>query len=591
MDRITGGERVGNNLFHSFEEFSIPTGAEAIFENAADIENIFTIITGSDASFIDGLLKTQGEANFFLLNPNGIVFGDSARLDVGRSFTATTANSIVFADGTKFGVNDSNQKPLLTINQPVGLEFWRDNGSITVNGSGHRITSDRAFFPIEFTNSVPNGLWVNNNQTLALIGNEINFNGGVIATEGSQTYLISADSGKVGINQGGNKVTFLTDEVNSYQDINLNQQSLIYANGQQIETISLIGNNINFTEASFLLVQNRSDFTGGSINIKAAESLNLLSNSSGRELFSNIRSETFSNESGTSINVSANNLLLKNGGRIQASPLGNGKAGNISIDVSNNSELNLGFVNVLTRGKGNAGNISFSTSQLRLQNPGVITASTLGEGNGGQITINADFIEILGGTTLDTSNITTSSFGTGDAGIITINTGQLILRDRGEITSSSFGTGDAGNLTINASESIEIIGANQLGNSRLTTIVQAANDSTRKIFGLPEVPTGNAGNININTPILNVGQNGSISAENLEIGDGGTLTISADNLKLDESANITAAAESGIGGSITLNTDNFNISNDSQITTTAAGDENGGNITINTSNLNAKQNN
>ena len=70
MDQITGGERVGNNLFHSFEEFSIPTEAEAIFENAEDIENIFTRITGSDASFIDGLLKTQGEANFFLLNPN-----------------------------------------------------------------------------------------------------------------------------------------------------------------------------------------------------------------------------------------------------------------------------------------------------------------------------------------------------------------------------------------------------------------------------------------------------------------------------------------------------------------------------------------
>ncbi len=32
MRKITGGERVGNNLFHSFEEFSIPAGTEAIFE-------------------------------------------------------------------------------------------------------------------------------------------------------------------------------------------------------------------------------------------------------------------------------------------------------------------------------------------------------------------------------------------------------------------------------------------------------------------------------------------------------------------------------------------------------------------------------
>ncbi len=168
MDRITGGERVGNNLFHSFEEFSIPTGAEAIFENAEDIENIFTRITGSDVSFIDGLFKTQGGANFFLLNPNGIVFGENARLDVGGSFTASTADSVVFADGNRFAVNDPNQKPLLTINQPIGLAFWRDNGSITVNGSGNQITNDDPQTPIEF-GQTPNGLSVNNGRTLALV--------------------------------------------------------------------------------------------------------------------------------------------------------------------------------------------------------------------------------------------------------------------------------------------------------------------------------------------------------------------------------------------------------------------------------------
>ena len=58
MDKITGGERVGNNLFHSFEKFSIKEGMEAIFENALDIENIFTRITGSEISLIEGLLKT-----------------------------------------------------------------------------------------------------------------------------------------------------------------------------------------------------------------------------------------------------------------------------------------------------------------------------------------------------------------------------------------------------------------------------------------------------------------------------------------------------------------------------------------------------
>ena len=102
MRKITGGERVGKNLFHSFEKFSIPEGIEAIFKNAVDIENIFTRVTGSEISFIDGLLQTAGGANLFLLNPNGIVFGENAVIDVGGSFIATTANSVEFADGTSF---------------------------------------------------------------------------------------------------------------------------------------------------------------------------------------------------------------------------------------------------------------------------------------------------------------------------------------------------------------------------------------------------------------------------------------------------------------------------------------------------------
>jgi large exoprotein involved in heme utilization and adhesion len=49
---IEGGTRQGNNLFHSFREFSVPTGGSASFNNAADIRNILTRVTG----VIEGLL-------------------------------------------------------------------------------------------------------------------------------------------------------------------------------------------------------------------------------------------------------------------------------------------------------------------------------------------------------------------------------------------------------------------------------------------------------------------------------------------------------------------------------------------------------
>ncbi|MEO0012664.1 MAG: hypothetical protein RLZZ535_1053, partial [Cyanobacteriota bacterium] len=66
---ITGGETRGDNLFHSFQDFSVPTGNEASFLNANDISNIFSRVTGGDISNIYGLISANGSANLFLINP------------------------------------------------------------------------------------------------------------------------------------------------------------------------------------------------------------------------------------------------------------------------------------------------------------------------------------------------------------------------------------------------------------------------------------------------------------------------------------------------------------------------------------------
>ena len=139
VSEITGGEQAGSNLFHSFRDFSVPTGNEAFFNNAVDIDNILSRITGGNISSIDGLIRANGSANLFLINPAGIVFGNNARLDIGGSFFGSSATGLLFDDGTEFSAVE-NAPPVLTINAPIGLNLRNATGNIEHTGN---LQSDR----------------------------------------------------------------------------------------------------------------------------------------------------------------------------------------------------------------------------------------------------------------------------------------------------------------------------------------------------------------------------------------------------------------------------------------------------------------
>ena len=596
---INGGERAGNNLFHSFEEFSIPEGMEAVFENATDIENIFTRITGEEASAIDGILKTQGDANFFLINPNGIVFGKNARLDVGGSFIATTANSIQFEGDTEFAASDSAQKPIITIDRPIGLGFGSNPGAIEVNGNGNQIINDSSFLPIEFSQT-PTGISVPSDKTLALVGNEINLNGGVITTKGGQVYLVSIESGSVGINQTESRLDLVNNNTIKYRNINLNQQSLIDASNEFGGTISLTGENVNLKDASFLLAQNQDNLLGGSLEVKALESLTLSGNSIDGEIASTIRTETLSTGSGGNIDISASQLKLRDSGRIQTATFGESKNGKIDIQTSDAIELNSGIISSITRGEANAGNMQLSTSKLKITDKGVLTAATLGTGNGGEIIINADSIDVVENpqntSQTDRTNISASSFDVGNAGNITINTQRLQIIDGASLSSSSFNVGNAGNIIINASELIKVSGINQNfqsssnPESTIRTAVQLPTSQRQRASESPLVQTGNSGNLTLNTRSLNVSEQATITVENEGSGKAGTLFIDANKISLDTFGSISATSASGTGGNIQIDTEQLQLDNESSITATAENDGDGGNININTTSLLAKKN-
>ena len=80
------GEQAGPNLFHSFEQFSIGTDEVATFTGPESVENVVSRVTGGEVSSIDGTLRsTIPNADVYLLNPAGLVFGPNGRLDVGGS--------------------------------------------------------------------------------------------------------------------------------------------------------------------------------------------------------------------------------------------------------------------------------------------------------------------------------------------------------------------------------------------------------------------------------------------------------------------------------------------------------------------------
>jgi filamentous hemagglutinin family protein len=141
---INGGARRGANLFHSFRAFNIDVGQGVYFTNPAGVANILTRVTGGNPSQILGTLSVLGNANLFLINPNGILFGPNAQLVLGGgSFLASTANSVVFNNGFAFSATNPQAPPLLMVNVPVGLQYGNNPGAVQVQQAVLQVPSGR----------------------------------------------------------------------------------------------------------------------------------------------------------------------------------------------------------------------------------------------------------------------------------------------------------------------------------------------------------------------------------------------------------------------------------------------------------------
>lgn len=587
---IEGGTRQGNNLFHSFQEFNLNKGESVYFNNSLNINNIITRVTGNNVSYINGLIQSNGLANFFFINPNGIIFGSNATLRIGGSFIASTANSLKFSDGIEYSAVAPDKNSLLSVNVPLGLQLGQNPGSINVQGLGHNFIS-KSLLTLRNFNS--EGLNIKPNNSISLIGGNIYLKGGIIRSNGGNIYLGSFQNTTVLFD--ANFGAIKPNNPLNFQNIVLTERAVLDSSGLNAGTIKLQSKDIYIDQGSIIFNQSLLNSSRGFIYLDATESININGTDPIALIQGGIRTEALSQGQGSNIYINASNLSLQQGGIIQTISYSANKAGDILINLNNSLEI-LGIsprdnraasnISSLAFLDGDAGKITIFTNSLEAQNGGGILSGTVGNGNSGDIYIEANnFVKVSGVdfNILIPSGISSSTIGRGNSSNLIIKTGRMLVEKGGQINSSTFGKGQAGNVIINVSDTLEIRDKvpGSINPSLIGSSASLVDSILGENFDFPDLSylTGNSGSINISASNLRVLNGAKISVQNQGYGNAGNISINAKFIELNQNSQITASTQSGKGGNININASSYIGLQGSKIITTAIGG-NGGNISI-----------
>ncbi|WP_051482694.1 filamentous hemagglutinin N-terminal domain-containing protein [Synechocystis sp. PCC 7509] len=622
IQKVDGGATRGGNLFHSFEQFSIPTSGTAYFNNVNDIQNIISRVTGNSVSIINGSLQANSNANLFLLNPNGIILGSNASLNIGGSFLASTANTINFADGVQFSSSNS-QSTLLTVSVPIGLGFTSLPGSIRVEGNGHNLLTNVGTVgnPVIGAGQSTVGLKTNPEQAIILVGGDVNIEGGIITAPSGQIEIGSVDSGLVKIESVNNEGWTLNyDNVQNFRDIKLEKLALLDASGVTNGNIFLRGRDIAVVDPSLVIISNFGVLDSGKVSVNASGNIELIgirnpTNPNAQDIgpARGIFTQNLLSGKAANIEVFADNIFIRDSGGVGSASFGSGSGGDIFVVSKGITELYgtdlpttgllTGTIATSSYNTGKAGNIKLYAENLSVRDGSTISSTTLGNANAGNVELSVtNNIDVLGGalTTFDlefiNNSFLSSSIGSnalfGKAGDVLINTKNLSIMGGARIESSTVASGLSGSLVINASNSILVDGtaANFTTPSLIISSANVSNPFFREFLDLPTIPEGESGSVTVNTNQLNVLNGAQISARNDGTNNGGSIQIDANSVNLNNKGRVTTSTASGEGGNISLIVRNSQLRNGSSITATAGEAGNGGNIIINTDTLVALEN-
>ncbi len=557
----TLGQQRGSHLFHSFQSFNVNMGESATFTGSQTVTNILTRVTGGTRSWIDGTLRSEiPNANLYLLNPSGILFGKNAQLDITGSFHASTADYLRLGQDGRFDARQPNNS-LLTIAPIEAFGFLEQPAPISLQNS---------FL------SVPNG------KALSLIGGDLQMTDSTLYAPSGQLNLAAvASKGEVlptssdlvmnSVEKQGT-ITLSLSSIERLQHIEIENVPPPLTNPVPLGNLDVsgMGGGHIFIRAgqfvldkSWVFADNYGDKQGVGVDIRVDGNMRLTNGA-------RITAENLGNSQGGHVSLKTKNLLIS--GRNTEVPhpigslstiatnnfLGTGNGGDIKISTSV-LEMNPGLIHSTAEGSGNAGNIHLEVDSLKLNNNAFINSSTITTGQAGDITINAtDDISVLNMSSISAG---TAPHSHGNAGNIALKTPLLRLENGGVILGYSQGSGNAGSIQVTTdtasfshrsgitTESIQAGGGNI--NLEVRDSLYLADNSriTAQAQGIE--PQHSGGNITIRSPQLSL--DNSLLLANAKRGHGGLIDIRADQIQVLGDSQIDVSSELGLNGSVFLN--------------------------------------
>ena len=527
---IQGGARRDANLFHSFENFSVSTGGSTVFLIPnAEISNIFSRVTGSEVSLIDGVLgaieASSGgisSADFYLMNPNGVIFGPSSRLSLGGNLVVTTADALKFEEQGLFSTQTPDVSPLLTINPSAFLFNRSQIGSIT-------LASQDLTLPRQENEVLEDG------KDLVLVGGDINIQNNILvaAAGGGVTMGGLADPGEVELvaAPGNNKIVF--DDTAALADVSWSGSILLLTGDGDI---NIRAQNVSVDDASTIasFLSTLPEFNnsqGGDVNINANERISVDNRSI---VFGGILGDEASDlriNSGN-VNLTGQSIGINNASFVAAISLGPGESGNLTIQATDE---------VRVEGGSALGSPGLSTGEIST-NP--LARVFVSSGSAGDTLIQAPRI-LVNQAGIFSTNQAQSGAAAGDIFINASDT--LTLQEGGLVVSATGSQGDAGDIEIYAENLVSVEGRNSRGtpSSIASSVMPMEEGAASRVGGDIKITTGAEGALRLRDGFIqsNV-QSGSI-------GEGGDILIRTHDVLLLNGAQVQSSlieAQDGLAG-------------------------------------------